>query len=127
MLSPQPKGRKRVTVQRANRRVAAKIVRQVRAACVERDGHCRLFFGDHLHGDTQVGEGLDYCGVRSEWAHLGEKRRFKTRGMPPEERHTVQDSLMLCDLHHDLYDGRTLNITALSDRGANGPLEFRRL
>ncbi len=64
------------------------------------------------------------CLGPSEWAHFGDKKRFKTRGLPPEERHTVEDSLMMCDGHHDLYDANRLHIEALTERRCEGPLRF---
>ena len=57
--------------------------------------------------------------------------RFETLGLPPEQRHSPAWTLMLCRKHHDAYDGRptgkSLAITALSERGADGPLSFRRI
>ena len=123
----QPKPKPRASTKRANRREAAKIVRQVRAACVDRDGHCRVLFGNAVNGDIHQGEDLNYCGLRSEWAHLNEHQRFKTRGQEPEERHCTAGSLMLCEIHHQLLDSHQMAITALSDRGADGPLCFERL
>ena len=129
----QPKPKPRATEKRANRRVEAKIKRQVRAACVERDAYCRLDVVDAINswGDSYVSSSLCWSGLGncvgwSEWAHMGEKKRFKTRGMAPEARHTTADSLMLCMWHHRMYDLGELAITALSERGADGPLEFKR-
>ena len=125
MLSPQPKPRLRATEKRANRRVEAKIKRQVRAACVERDHYCRLgsrFWRDDFMVNTWTSD----CDGESEWAHFDQYRRFKTRGKPAAERHTVQGSMMLCRKHHTDYDSGELAITALSERGADGPLEFKR-
>jgi hypothetical protein len=125
-MLPQPKPRPRQSVQRANRRVAAKIVRAVRAACVERDGYCRLYplpMGDEFDGPRLAWK---ECVGPSEWAHLEDKRRFKTRGLPPEERHTTRESVMLCQRHHDDYDDRKLTVEFLTERGADGPLAWRR-
>jgi len=99
------------------KRAEAPVAKRVRAACVKRDGHCRYGNSDW---HTQ-------CAGPSEWAHMGEKKRAKTRGMKPEERHTTADSLMLCRKHHDCYDCRRkprLWIRALTDEGANGSLHF---
>jgi hypothetical protein len=64
------------------------------------------------------------CDGASEWAHLEDKRRFKTVGMEPEERHTTGGSLMLCKSHHVAYDRHRIKITILSRAGADGPLRF---
>lgn len=122
-----PKGptqRKRIN---AVRRQAAKVVKSVRAQCVERDGDCRI--GDwennpcdcHDGALTGDGEPVKGCEGRSEWAHLGEQKRFKTRGQPATTRHTTAGSLMLCTRHHRDYDAGRMEI-----RGddANGVLGF---
>jgi hypothetical protein len=126
-MLPQPKPRPRQSVQRANRRVAAKIVRAVRAACVERDGTCRYAL-DAGAGDiwATISIKVMECDGESQWAHLEDKRRFKTRGLPPEERHTTRESVMLCQRHHDDYDDRKLTVEFLTERGADGPLAWRR-
>ena len=112
-----PKPRLRKSLTRANRRVAAKIKRQVRAAGLDRDCNvCRAWWMIDM----------DRCDGPLEWAHFGDYKRFKTRGKPAAERHTTMGSLMLCQSHHRAYDSGRLAITALSDRGADGPLEFRR-
>lgn len=130
MLSACPKPRKRATVKRSRDRAEATIKREVRAACVERDGYCRLW-ARPWRGGFDVEVNTSWCGGDSQWAHMEGFRRFETRGKPPEERHCTHGSLMLCQRHHDAYDGRptgkTLAITALSDRGADGPLKFERL
>jgi hypothetical protein len=100
-------------IQRTKRRklrVETLVKQKVRARCVERDGDCRLqrtaLFGP--------------CSGESEWAHLGEKKRARTRGMPPEQRHTTQGSLMLCTGHHRMYDAGRLGIEPLTPDGADG-------
>ena len=126
-ISPQPKPEPIARVKRRHKREEAKLARIVRDACVERDGFCRLFSGTYTKGDTQSGPDLDYCGSRwSEWAHLEDKRRFKTRGMAPEERHTTRDSCMLCNRHHPLYDAREITLTFLSELGADGSIAWER-
>jgi hypothetical protein len=98
------------------KRVEKKVTVDVRAQCVVRDCGCRA--------DYDCGP----CFGPLEWAHLHAKRRSKTRGQPPEVRHTTADSLMLCRRHHARYDGRErprLEIEALSARGADGPLRFK--
>lgn len=92
---------------------------KVRALCVLRDGDCRL-------NDDSLWSFFGACSGESEWAHLEDKRRFKTRGMAPEDRHTTAGSLQLCTGHHRRYDGARprLHIKAGSSRGADGPLGF---
>lgn len=104
----KPKG---VTAKaRAKRkRAEGPVVRAVRTECVERDGHC-IF--------APLGP---VCGHRSEWMHLGEKKRARTRGMRPEQRHTVEGSAMGCDFHHDEYDAGKIELV-VTERGANGPM-----
>lgn len=103
----------------------AQVIAIVRPQVVARDGFCRL--GKNLLS------ALGPCSGPSEWAHLGRHRRCHTRGMTPEERHTVEGSIMLCQGHHRQYDGQILgaraerlSIRALTPELANGPLEFQR-
>lgn len=109
-------------------RAEAKVKKAVRAECVERDGDCRI--GDwennpnDTHDDALTGDGQMpiVCEGRSEWAHLGEKKRFKTRKQAPAVRHTTAGSLMLCHRHHQDYDrGRMV----IDGNDANGVLGFR--
>lgn len=103
-------------------RTEAAVKKAVRAECAERDGACRIgdweMNPDDIHDDDLES---DPCDGRSEWAHLGEKKRFKTRGQAPEVRHTTAGSLMLCRHHHGRYDAGKLTITGAS---ADGVLEF---
>lgn len=94
-----------------DQRYAAKI----RPIVERRDGYCR-YFKDWPDFDRQPCEG------NSEWAHFGDKKRFKTRGMAPEKRHTTAGSLMLCSKHHREYDAGKLRIVALSAKGCDGGL-----
>lgn len=116
---PKPEPRKRTKARAARR--AAKVVKSVRQQCVERDGYCRMQRDFNVDLLLLVG----VCQGESQWAHFDEKKRFKTRGMKPETRHTTEGSLMLCQWHHDRYDGKqrpSLHIMALTSRGADGPL-----
>lgn len=119
----KPEPRKRVKAR--TQRKAAEVVKSIRQQCVERDGDCRI--GDwennpyDWHSDSLNDGG---CEGRSEWAHLGEFKRFKTRGQPPEVRHTTAGSLMLCTEHHRSYDSGRLTI--IGD-DANVPLRFELL
>lgn len=111
------------------RRKESKIISQVRALVVARDGECRVEHWEDNPDDWHQDDvnTSDECDGPAQWAHFGDKKRYRTRGMPPEERHTPEGSLMLCQKHHDMYDCRRkprLFIEALSDRGAQGPLLF---
>lgn len=109
---PEPRDRQK----RRRRRAEGAVVQTVRATCVERDGYCRI-----------EGCGLGPCEGPSEWAHLGDRRRFRTVGMPAEERHTAEDSLIMCRRHHGLYDrgdGERMRIEPLTPRCAAGPMLF---
>lgn len=111
LAQPKPLPRRRLKA-RKDRHEAAVIAR-IRALVVERDGYCRL-----------QGKGLGACRGASEWAHLEHKRRAKTRGLPPEDRHTSAFSMMLCTFHHQRYDARTLGLAFRSERGADGPVQW---
>ena len=113
-----PKPEKRATVKRRKSQLERVMKTLVRAACVERDGHCRV------SQDTGVASG--WCDGPSEWAHFGDFKRFKTRGQAPWSRHTTAGSLMLCTRHHADYDQGRLKIRATSKRLCNGPLTYRR-
>jgi hypothetical protein len=99
----------------ARQRAEAKVIKAVRAACVERDGVC--VFIDWMNVKHIVG----ICGGLPELAHLGEWRRSKTRGMAPEERHHTKGCLMLCAKHHRAYDAHEFDLE-YGDQGADGPL-----
>lgn len=109
-----PKGEPRKRLKGRKDRAEYRQRRIVRAQCVERDGSCRLS-KTSLFGD---------CWGFSEWMHLGEKKRCKTRGMAPEARHTTAGSLMGCTRHHRAYDAGRLKIEPLTERGADGTLKF---
>lgn len=119
--SPQPKPEPRARVKGRAQRQARTVVNSVRSQCVARDGSCRI--GQATQRFQQFGA----CDGASQWAHLGDSKRFKTRGQAPEIRHTTAGSLMLCARHHDGYDGRQpqrITIVAQTDRGADGPLTY---
>jgi hypothetical protein len=83
---------------------------------VARDGYCRL-----------ARAGLGPCGGPSEWAHVLEHKRFKTRGMAAGERHVPWGSLMACRAHHQRLDGKAapfIREKALTPHGADGAMEF---
>jgi hypothetical protein len=118
-----PKGPTRKAVNAKKVRAEAKVKQEVRAHCMGRDGACRLRSLAHLQ-DTFPGT-FSECSGFGEWAHFGGARRARTRGQSPAKRHNTAGSLMLCTFHHTAYDAGTLKIRALTDRGCDGPLEFR--
>ena len=101
-------------------RAEAAVKRRVRAACVERDGYCRRAKDAQRYATLRRSV---VCEGPSQWSHLAPFKRAHTRGMPPEIRHQVAWSLMLCKNDHDLYDAGRLLIEA-GDHGADGPLTF---
>lgn len=125
-----PKGKTRKQLKARKDRDEARIKKLVRAACVVRDGYCRLHglrpitFDDALGDCIHIYE-LMRCVGPSEWAHFGKKKRARTRGMKPEERHDTAHSLMLCRSAHEAYDAGRLKITALTRHGCDGRLKFR--
>jgi hypothetical protein len=90
------------------------VIKRVRQQCVRRDGYCRI-------GKAPVAT-VGECGGPSEWAHVGAKKRARTRGQVPELRHDRRHSLMGCQRHHRLYDAGELQIEATTTRGCDGPL-----
>lgn len=116
---------KRSTLKARKDRNEVAIKKLVRAACVLRDGHCRMTAG---RDDVFVGLSQwihSPCEASSEWAHFGGKRRARTRGQAAEIRHTSAGSLMLCQIAHRSYDSGKLKITALTKHGCDGRLKFR--
>lgn len=116
-----PKPTKRKTLKRRRSHLEVAIKQAVRAACVQRDGYCRLETDQMRAGHLLLPL---TCAGPSEWAHWEQQKRARTRGMAPEQRHTIMGSLMLCRKHHRLYDSGRLQIVAHTDDGCNGPLEF---
>ena len=121
-----PKGTPRRTVKARKDRAEDQAAKVVRSDCLERDGYCRA---SGLPGVPNLDQGRQPgwdCDGPAEWAHMHIRRRSKTRGQAPEVRHDTKHSLMLCRYHHQEYDAHRLIITALTRRGADGPLKFRR-
>lgn len=124
----KPKG---VTAKaRAKRkRAESPVAKAVRAKCVDRDGRCVLWRGlMNCVGDVIAWDVDLDCVGPSQWAHMHSRRRSQTRNQAPEIRHDTQHSFMACQRHHDQYDGRPkprLFVTALTAKGADGPLKFR--
>ena len=106
-----PKGPTRAAIKAQKREHETQVIKAVRFACMKRDGHCRV-----------AGRVGTPCYGPSEWAHLGDHRRARTRGRDPEERHDVRFSVMLCRLHHHDYDAHAYDLAYDPERGANGPV-----
>lgn len=123
------KPEKRSTTKRRKKTKERDIKSVVRTAVEERDGYCRLYWYD---ADTRLSivKIFGPCGGRSTWAHVNDKRRFATRGMEPEERHTTDGSIMLCEWHHQTgpaaYDAHGMEIEYMTERGCDGRLRFVR-
>lgn len=107
-----PKGTPRRIVKARKLRIATAVINMVRPRVVLRDGYCRL------SRTSAFGE----CDGPSEWAHLAGSRRFETRGQAPVVRHTAEGSLMLCQCHHGAYDAHAIELSTITDRGAEGLL-----
>lgn len=131
----RPTQKKGSTAKRIAKRKRAEgpVIKAVRAQCVERDGYCRIgsltadALGDYFAEELFVPALADGCSGPSEWSHIKDTSRAKTRNMKPEVRHRTAKSLMLCKYHHDCYDGRQrprLLIEEPTELGADGPLYF---
>ncbi len=120
-----PKPEKRRTTKGRKTRAESKVKQSVRAACVERDGHCRVH-SQHEQFDDEKPEffWLWTCSMVSQWAHLAGHRRSQTMRQAPERRHTTKHSLMLCQRHHSMEEAGILRVVYLSARGCDGPLRF---
>lgn len=108
---PKPEPRKKTKARKG--RAEVKVKGLVRAHVEARDGYCRL-----------LGVGPYYCNGPGEWAHLEDKKRARTRGMPPDARHTTDRSAKLCRHHHSAYDAGRIDLEFLTARGADGPMRF---
>lgn len=109
---------KRKTVKAKQDRAESVVKVSVREQCVERDGYCRF--------SKDIPSELADCRGLSQWAHLEDKRRARTRGMEPTARHTTEKSAMLCARHHRDYDAGLFWILFMSPIGANGPISYVR-
>lgn len=119
---PKPEPRKRTKARKDRAEATQK--RIVRAACVARDDTCRVarFIVKYGSDGWQLGHHWGWCKGRSEWAHSESSRRFKTRSMSPEARHSTVGTLMLCQFHHKSYDRHDLRLVWLTSFGCDGPL-----
>jgi hypothetical protein len=116
---------RRQTKARKDRHEAA-VIKKVRAAVVERDGECRLWrdFISRWQNET-VTTYIGFCFGPSQWTHLPPKTRAATRKMAPEQRHGTAWTIMACERHHDLLDGRQqprIVVRCLTPDGADGPI-----
>ena len=104
------------------KRMESKQATSVRAQCVVRDWHCLFLYRRPDSGWPDVGT----CVGPSEWAHIGQHRRYRTRGQAAEQRHTTAGSAMLCQWHHAAYDAHEFDIEPLTDKGMDGPFRVTR-
>jgi hypothetical protein len=124
MLSkPEPRKKRKAREKRAE----SKAMTAAWDDATNRDGYCRLYVLDPSWR-AQLWRMFGPCRGPGEFAHLGESRRFKTRGLPPAERHSADGGIKLCAAHHregpHAYDRHTLAIEELTDQRANGRLRF---
>lgn len=111
------KGPTRRQLKARKKRRERAVIDEVRPQVERRDGYCRA---TRVDGRIDLGD----CEGPSEWAHFDEQKRWKTVGMEPEERHTVDGSLMLCRRHHFDYDKSRLGIEPLTPEKTNGILRW---
>lgn len=113
------------------RRAEDKVEKAVRAACVVRDGDCRIChwernIEDWHEAGVPYPDGVDWERGESQWSHL--ESRARTRNMRPDLRHNTKTSVMLCKFHHDRLDGRArprIRVELQTGEGADGPLTWR--
>lgn len=105
------------TARAAKARKDAAYAKTIRELVQKRDfGMCRVM--ERVEWFIEFGS----CAIGAQWCHMEGHRRFETRGLPPEQRHSTAWTLMLCAKHHAEYDAHRLLITG----NADGPLEFTR-
>lgn len=121
LANPKPLPHRRTKGRR--KRQERKVVQDVRPVVMDRDGYCRLSEAARLHPDE-----FGACEGPSEWSHYNAThRRSKTRGQPPEMRHTTAGSMSLCRKHSQDYDQNRLDIEVQdAARGCNGPVTAKR-
>lgn len=93
------------------------IIKRNRAACVRRDGFCRI---GHW-GDIAV-KLFGECFGKSEWNHY--EKRSKTMNEPPEDRHSTRITGMLCATHHRMVDHDEILFEYQTEDGADQPMTF---
>lgn len=94
------------------------IIQRNRAHCERRDGDCRIGYW----GGSAVAL-FGECFGTPEWNHF--RRRSKSKGEPPEVRHSVEITGMLCGRHHDMVDEHEIDFDYLTETRADGPMKFR--
>jgi hypothetical protein len=92
-------------------RSEAVVKREVRKACVERDGRCRV-----------ASLAADVCKGPSEWAHLAGHRRSQTRGLPVTIRHNTRWTMMLCNRHHKQEEDDKFHVIYKTAQYADGAI-----
>jgi hypothetical protein len=124
---PIGKGKSRKQLKAKAGRAEAKVKKAVRLVCMLRDGDCRICMWENNPEDWQADDLQQPADIWEpiEWAHMHSRRRSQTRNQAPEIRHDSAHSLMLCRFHHTEYDAHRLIVTALTRKGADGPLKFR--
>jgi hypothetical protein len=110
-----PKQSPKRTAKRKRKASDAKVVKQVRALVVDRDGGCRACHetGPHKNGMGRL--------------HMHEIiYRSATRGRPIEERVSTENCVLLCEHHHaDIHAKRLEVVPEDNSVGANGRIIFR--
>jgi hypothetical protein len=109
--------RKRIKAVSPKRRAEQSVIAKVRAACVKRDGGCRI-------GQLMSATSLQPCDGDLAWCHMEGKRRHQTRKMAPADRHDTAWTLMLCAFHAELEERHSIRTEYLTAKGANGPMQF---
>lgn len=116
-MTPNPKPEPRAAAKARKRINERAVIAAVRRQVVERDGYC-------LIGKLMTPP-FSECMGPSEWAHVGEHRRFRTVGQAPERRHTTMGSCMLCDRHHFVYDAHEFDIVPVDKAyGMDGAIKI---
>jgi hypothetical protein len=112
-----PKGPTRAELKGSSNYRERQIIKANRAHCERRDGDCRIGYWGEI-AIALFGE----CMSTPEWNHF--RRRSKSRGEPPEERHSTEVTGMLCGRHHDMVDEHDINFVYLTTKRADGPMKF---
>jgi hypothetical protein len=95
---PKPPTRRQAKSRRSRADAAA--IKAVRLLALERDGRC--WFATNRQGSEWI-----HCMGLPELAHLPPRTRARTRGMAPDERHSLPYVAILCTHHHNRVDGRS--------------------
>lgn len=112
-----PKGPTRAELKGTEDYREQQIIKRNRAACVRRDGFCRIG-----HWGESAIKLFGECYGTSQWNHFD--KRSLTRNEPPEDRHATWRTGMLCGTHHDLIDTHKILFRYLTPKGADGLMAF---